>query len=103
MLFWFDENLHLWKEMNNCAKWKLLERQTLNLSFFTSHMGYISSDLGRFKKKKPADAFYAFFSVCRIGLSYVYRVWSVKFPGFTGFLCYILKYLHAEKLVRLLQ
>lgn len=46
------------------------QRQALNFSLFTSHTGFISSDLGRFEQN-PADAFYAFSCVCRIGLSYV--------------------------------
>lgn len=39
------------------------EGESLNFSRFTFHMGYITSDLGRFEKKTPADAVHVFFSV----------------------------------------
>lgn len=92
ILFGSDENLHLWKETNNC-KMKVM-RETWNSPLFSSPAGYISAIWADFKKNllMLLVHFLVF-----LGLVYVSGMGSVKFLGFS-----IQNYLHAEKLVILL-
>lgn len=64
MLFWSDENLHLWKETNNCKTKVMWE--SWNSPLFSSAVGYIIAIWADWKK--PADAFSAVFGASRIGL-----------------------------------